>query len=76
MSDVNSQKLSRGALLALVVGSMIGAGIFTLPAAFGRSTGVVGALISWAIAGTAVRASISTPSISMYSLRVISHHPS
>ena len=52
MSDVNSQKLSRGALLALVVGSMIGAGIFTLPAAFGRSTGVVGALISWAIAGT------------------------
>jgi arginine:ornithine antiporter/lysine permease len=52
MSEVNSQKLSRGALIALVVGSMVGAGIFTLPSAFGRSTGVVGALISWAIAGT------------------------
>jgi arginine:ornithine antiporter/lysine permease len=52
LTDASAQKLSRGALLALVVGSMIGAGIFTLPAAFGRSTGVVGALISWAIAGT------------------------
>jgi arginine:ornithine antiporter/lysine permease len=31
---------------------MVGAGIFTLPAAFGRSTGVLGALISWGIAGT------------------------
>jgi hypothetical protein len=30
MSDA---KLSRGALVALVVGSMVGAGIFTLPAA-------------------------------------------
>ncbi len=52
MSEANSQKLSRGALIALVVGSMVGAGIFTLPAAFARSTGVLGALISWAIAGT------------------------
>jgi arginine:ornithine antiporter/lysine permease len=30
---------------------MVGAGIFTLPAAFGRATGVVGGLIAWAIAG-------------------------
>ncbi len=52
MTDASAQKLSRGALLALVVGSMVGAGIFTLPSAFGRSTGVVGALVSWAIAGT------------------------
>ena len=52
MSDAKTQQLSRGALVALVVGSMVGAGIFTLPAAFGRSTGVLGALISWAIAGT------------------------
>jgi arginine:ornithine antiporter/lysine permease len=29
----------------------VGAGIFTLPAAFGRATGVVGGLIAWAIAG-------------------------
>ena len=52
MSDSKNQQLSRGALVALVVGSMVGAGIFTLPAAFGRSTGVLGALVSWGIAGT------------------------
>jgi arginine:ornithine antiporter / lysine permease len=45
-------KLSRGALVALVVGSMVGAGIFTLPAAFGRSTGALGAMVAWTIAGT------------------------
>jgi arginine:ornithine antiporter / lysine permease len=47
-----SQQLSLRALIALVVGSMIGAGIFALPSAFGRSTGVLGALIAWVIAGT------------------------
>jgi len=51
MTDAKNQQLSRGALIALVVGSMIGSGIFTLPAAFGRSTGALGALISWGIAG-------------------------
>jgi arginine:ornithine antiporter / lysine permease len=45
------QKLSRSALVALVVGSMVGSGIFALPAAFGRATGGFGALIAWAIAG-------------------------
>lgn len=45
------QTLSLGALSALVVGSMVGAGIFTLPASFGRATGVLGALIAWIIAG-------------------------
>jgi arginine:ornithine antiporter/lysine permease len=49
--SAEEQKLSRLALVALVVGSMVGAGIFTLPAAFARSTGVAGALIAWAIAG-------------------------
>jgi arginine:ornithine antiporter / lysine permease len=51
MSGTQDQQLSRGALVALVVGSMVGAGIFTLPAAFGRTTGVLGALIAWCIAG-------------------------
>ena len=51
MSSTKDQQLSRGALVALVVGSMVGAGIFTLPAAFGRTTGVFGALIAWCIAG-------------------------
>jgi arginine:ornithine antiporter / lysine permease len=51
MSETPEAKLSRGALVALVVGSMVGAGIFTLPAAFGRTTGALGALIAWGIAG-------------------------
>ena len=51
MSGAQDRQLSRGALVALVVGSMVGAGIFTLPAAFGRTTGVLGALIAWCIAG-------------------------
>jgi arginine:ornithine antiporter/lysine permease len=50
-SNSSDQKLSRGALIALVVGSMVGSGIFALPSAFGRATGVLGALIAWSIAG-------------------------
>lgn len=52
MSDSNETKLSRSALVALVVGSMVGAGIFTLPAAFARTTGALGAFVAWAIAGS------------------------
>ena len=51
MTSSSAQKLSLGALVALVVGSMVGSGIFALPAAFGRATGAFGALIAWAIAG-------------------------
>ena len=51
MSGAQDQQLSRGALVALVVGSMVGAGIFTLPAAFARTTGVLGTLVAWCIAG-------------------------
>jgi arginine:ornithine antiporter / lysine permease len=35
----------------MVVGSMVGAGIFSLPGRFGAATGPFGALIAWAIAG-------------------------
>ncbi|WP_460775259.1 basic amino acid/polyamine antiporter [Microbacterium sp. GXF7504] len=38
-------------LAAFVVGSMVGAGVFSLPGAFAAETGVAGALIAWAIAG-------------------------
>ena len=38
-------------LSAMVVGGMVGAGIFSLPARFGAATGVFGALIAWAVAG-------------------------
>jgi arginine:ornithine antiporter/lysine permease len=35
----------------MVVGSMVGAGVFSLPGRFAQETGVAGALIAWAIAG-------------------------
>ncbi|WP_083966862.1 basic amino acid/polyamine antiporter [Demequina globuliformis] len=38
-------------LTAMVVGTMVGAGVYSLPGQFADSTGVVGALIAWAIAG-------------------------
>jgi arginine:ornithine antiporter / lysine permease len=39
-------------LIAMVVGSMVGAGVFSLPRNFALSTGVFGALVAWVIAGT------------------------
>lgn len=45
------QKFSRLTLTAMVVGSMVGAGIFSLPARFGTATGLFGAMIAWIIAG-------------------------
>ncbi|OYW57793.1 MAG: arginine-ornithine antiporter, partial [Bosea sp. 12-68-7] len=44
--------LSLAALSCLVVGSMVGGGVFSLPQAFGEATGILGALIAWGIAGT------------------------
>lgn len=56
MASTNDQqgaasKLSLPALTGMVVGSMVGAGVFQLPARFASQTGVVGAIIAWAIAG-------------------------
>jgi arginine:ornithine antiporter/lysine permease len=51
MTPETTQKLSLAALTAMVVGSMVGAGIFSLPRAFGASTGAFGALVAWCIAG-------------------------
>ncbi|MFG3338315.1 basic amino acid/polyamine antiporter [Glycomyces sp. NPDC048151] len=45
-------KLAFWTLTSMVVGSMVGAGVFSLPARFAQETGVAGALISWAVAGT------------------------
>ena len=45
-------KLPRSSLTAMVIGSMVGAGIFNLPGRFATATGPFGALIAWAIAGT------------------------
>ena len=44
-------KVSVLTLAAMVVGSMVGGGVFTLPQSFGSATGVLGALIAWTIAG-------------------------
>ena len=51
MPAPKSQQLSLGALIALVVGSMIGSGIFAVPSAFARSSGAAGAFVAWTIAG-------------------------
>lgn len=54
MADPNtvSKKISLFSLTAMVVGSMIGAGIFNLPSRFGVATGPFGAIVAWTVAGT------------------------
>ncbi|QKC98206.1 basic amino acid/polyamine antiporter [Mesorhizobium sp. NZP2298] len=52
MASNENQKLSLFALTSMVVGSMVGAGIFNLPGRFATATGPFGAIIAWAIAGT------------------------
>ncbi|UTA53244.1 basic amino acid/polyamine antiporter [Lysobacter soli] len=44
--------MSRMQLTAMVVGGMVGAGIFSLPRTFAGATGPLGAIIAWLIAGT------------------------
>jgi arginine:ornithine antiporter/lysine permease len=48
---VTAGKMSLPTLTGLVVGGMVGAGVFSLPARFGVATGILGSLIGWAIAG-------------------------
>ena len=52
MAPEPTQKLSLFALTAMVVGAMVGAGIFSLPRTFAIATGPFGAIIAWCIAGT------------------------
>ena len=52
MAPESTQKLSLFALTAMVVGGMVGAGIFSLPRTFAGATGPFGAIIAWLIAGT------------------------
>jgi len=44
--------MSRMQLTAMVVGGMVGAGIFSLPRTFANATGPLGAIIAWLIAGS------------------------
>jgi arginine:ornithine antiporter/lysine permease len=50
MASSSQQKLTLFALTAMVVGSMVGSGIFSLPRTFGIATGPFGAIIAWIIA--------------------------
>ncbi|SHG02728.1 arginine:ornithine antiporter, APA family (TC 2.A.3.2.3) [Kaistia soli DSM 19436] len=52
MASRTTGKMSLPMLTAMVVGSMVGAGIFNLPGRFGAATGPFGAIIAWMIAGT------------------------
>jgi arginine:ornithine antiporter/lysine permease len=51
-ANAKTDKLSLPSLTAMVVGSMVGAGIFNLPGRFATATGPFGAIIAWLIAGT------------------------
>ena len=50
-TESTSGKVSLPTLTAMVIGSMIGSGVFLLPQRFGARTGVLGAIIAWTIAG-------------------------
>jgi len=52
MAEKVAGKLSLLSLTGMVVGSMVGAGIFNLPGRFATATGPFGAIIAWLIAGT------------------------
>jgi arginine:ornithine antiporter/lysine permease len=57
LEDANSmastdKKISLTLLTGMVVGGMVGAGIFSLPRTFAAATGPFGAIIAWLIAGT------------------------
>ena len=45
------QTVSVLTLTGMVVGSVVGGGVFTLPANFASATGVLGAVIAWSLAG-------------------------
>src|SRR5687768_9343296 len=51
-SAPQAAKLTFWTMTAMVVGSMVGAGVFSLPRRFATETGVAGALIAWLVAGT------------------------
>ena len=51
-APAGARKLPLTTLTAMVVGSMVGAGVFSLPRNFALATGAFGALIAWVIAGS------------------------
>ena len=51
-----TRKLPVLVLAGMVVGSMVGAGVFSLPGTFAGATGVVGAVVAWTLAGAGMLA--------------------
>jgi arginine:ornithine antiporter/lysine permease len=51
-SGGGAHRVTLVALTMMVIGSMVGAGVFSLPRRFATETGVYGALLAWLIAGT------------------------
>ncbi|MBU6950142.1 arginine-ornithine antiporter [Hahella sp. HN01] len=56
VSDKQPQRLRLGALIALVVGSMIGGGIFSLPQNIATSAGAGAVLLGWLVTGVGMLA--------------------
>jgi arginine:ornithine antiporter/lysine permease len=52
VGETSSTRVTVVTLTTIVVGSMVGAGVFSLPQRFAEETGVYGALIAWTVAGT------------------------
>src|SRR3954452_1666881 len=50
-ADSSAAKLSMMTMTMMVIGSMVGAGVFSLPRRFAQETGIAGALIAWLVAG-------------------------
>ena len=50
-NNSKTKKFSLGMLIAMVVGSMVGAGVFSLPHRFAEAGGALGTIIAWIIAG-------------------------
>jgi arginine:ornithine antiporter / lysine permease len=48
----DAARLTLPTLTTMVVGSMVGACVFSLPRRCAQKTGAAGALIAWAVAGT------------------------
>src|SRR3954470_7615524 len=51
-ADSSAAKLSMMTMTMMVIGSMVGAGVFSLPRRFAQETGIAGTLIAWLIAGS------------------------
>ncbi len=53
-APASAARVSTLTLATFVIGSMVGAGVFSLPSTFAASTGVAGTLVAWAVAGTGI----------------------